>query len=367
VGHVRFGILGPLLAEVGTTPVDVGGVKQRILLAALLLSPNQVVSTDRLVELLWSDRANERAKATLHVNVAKLRKTLAVAAPAASASLATVRPGYRLTVSEDTLDLLAFGAAVERARTARDLGHLDEASSHFADALRLPRGALLADLGDQDFVAVEAHRFDLTLVTVVTDHFDAELRLGRHAEILTALERSVDEHPLDERLCGLLMIALYRSGRPSDALERARVLRTQLREGLGTEPGPQLARLEQRVLRHDPSLAAPGGSIGTQDASVTRSRPSRTPIRAAIILDGERLPLVRSVTTIGRRSDRTIVVSDRDASRNHAEIRRAADGFLLVDVGSTNGTRVNGHWVRDHRLESGDEIEIGTTILRFEE
>jgi DNA-binding SARP family transcriptional activator len=296
--------------------------------------------------------------------VAKLRKAL-TRSDEGGQQVETVRPGYRLNVDPSRLDLLEFNAIAVEAREAMASGELDLASRLFAGALGLPRGALLADLADEEFVFQEAQAYERTLMSVTTDAYDCEVQRGRHVEVLGDLERLSAENPLDERLCSLLMVALYRSGRQVEALATYRRLRKTLADELGIEPGPEIQDLELQVLNHDPVLTIrqPRRQIDESPPTVTRS--SRLASAAYLDLEGERIVLSRIVTTIGRWPDRTVVVKDSDASRQHAEIRRTTDGFVLVDMGSTNGTSVNGQMVGTHLLAPGDEIEIGETILKF--
>ncbi len=362
--ELRFSILGPLRVERDGVAVDVGGPKQRLLLGVLLLSANKTVSVDRLIDLLWGDGSNERAQSTLHVYVAKLRKTLAPLGDGAS-PVETVRPGYRLNVAHEQVDLLVFHAAVAKARRSMAAGRLDAAAEEFKAALTLPRGSLLADLADEDFVFQETQAYESALLTAMSDYYDCEIQRGRHVEVLGDLQKVASENPLDERLCSLHMIALYRSGRQVEALSTYASLRTTLAEELGIEPGPEIQELEMKVLNHDPVLATRGFRSHLDEAPPTVTRSTRVHTTAFLLLDGLRIQLNRVVTTIGRLPDRAVVLHDPDASRQHAEIRRTAEGYLLVDMGSTNGTSVNGRRVSTHLLESGDDIEVGDTILTF--
>jgi len=204
-----------------------------------------------------------------------------------------------------------------------------------------------------------------TLTSVTSDAYDCEIQLGRHMEVLGDLERWVRENPLDERLCYLLMVALYRSGRQADALATYGRLRSTLAEELGIEPAPEIQDLELKVLNHDPDLSTARYRGHVLEAPPTVTRSSRVASGAYLELNGDEISLSRVVTTIGRLPDRDVVVQDSDASRQHAEIRRTAEGFLLVDLGSTNGTSVNGRVVGTHLLKPGDQIEIGDVVLRF--
>lgn len=362
--RLRFSVLGPLRVERDGVEVDVGGPKQRLLLGALLLSANRTVSVDRLIDLLWGESATERAQPTLHVYVAKLRKALGDGGDTPRL-IDTVRPGYRLNLVVEQLDLLEFHELAAAARESVERLDFEAASKAFGKARHLPRGRMLADLADEDFVAEEVQAFERTQLAVTTDALDCELRRGRHGEVLGDLQRLVSQNPLDERLCGLLMLALYRSGQQVEALATFKRLRSTLAEELGIEPNPEIQDLELKVLNHDPVLATAMGQRAIGDLPPTVTRSSRISGGGYLEMEGERFELTRVVTTIGRMPDRSVVLSDPDASRHHAEIRRDAEGFVLVDVGSTNGTSVNGRRVSSHVLQSGDLIEIGDAKIAF--
>lgn len=362
-GRLQFAVLGPLRVERGGAEVDIGGPRQRLLLAALLLSANRTVSVDRLIDLLWGETPSDRSLPTLHVYVAKLRKALG----GGSGVVETVRPGYRINVDPKQVDLLRFDDTSNRARQAVTAGDLDTGAELFRETLEIPRGELLADLADEDLVFQETQAYRRKLATVTADAFDCEIRRGRHTEILGDLERLVIDNPLDERLCGLAMLALYRSGQQTEALAAYRRLRTTLGEELGIEPGPELQDLELKMLNHDPTLANSGMPSRLTEASPTVTRSSRLPATARLEIDGKRIDLRRVVTTIGRLHDQAVVIDDSDVSRRHAEIRRTSEGFVIHDVGSTNGTSVNGERVASHLLASGDEIAVGDTVIVFEE
>jgi len=363
----RFSILGPLTVECDGAPVDIGGPKQRLLLGVLLLAAGQVVASDRLIDRLWQSPDADRTASTLHVGIAKLRRSLAAGAGANVPIIETVRPGYRIHVDESSLDLLRFRALADRARREMAGGDLRSACQGFREALALRRGELLADLADEALVREEAVHLERTMTGVAIDAYRCDLQLGRHAEAVAGLGRLFNEHPFDERLCGLLMVAQYRAGQQAQALEVARRLRQHLADELGVEPGPEITELERQILQHDPALAAPRVDSGTLDDRSTLVRSSRTPPTASLRIGDRQVPITRTVTTIGRRRDQAVMVPDPDVSRHHAEIRMTDDGFLLIDIGSTNGTRVNGVRISQHPLEDGEVIEVGSTRMVFEQ
>jgi SARP family transcriptional regulator, regulator of embCAB operon len=363
----RFSILGPLAIERDGTAVDVGGPKQRLLLGLLLLAAGQVVASDRLIGDLWQPAHIDRSTSTLHVSIAKLRRALAEGASHDVSIIETVRPGYRITVDESTLDLIQFRALADRARRDMAGGDLDGASARFREALALRRGELLADLAHEPVVREESVHLERTMTGLAIDAYRCDLRLGRHAEAVAGLGRLFDEHPFDERLCGLLMVAQYRAGRQADALEVARHLREHLADELGVEPGPEISELERRILQHDPLLAAPRLEADVLDANSTLVRSSRTAPTASLRIGDRHIPITRTVTTLGRRRDQAVMVPDPDVSRHHAEIRMTDEGFWLIDIGSTNGTSVDGVRISQHLLGDGDLIQVGSTRMVFEQ
>ena len=231
-----FRILGPLEVAENGRALDLGGPKQRALLAMLLLHAGEVVSTDRLIDALWEDDPPETAPKALQVYVSQLRKTLG------RERLETRLPGYRLRLEGDELDAWRFRELLDAAR-------LDE-------ALALWRGPPLADVAASRFAQAEIARLDELRLTALEARFERELALGGHAQLVGELEAQVQANPLRERLRGQLMLALYRSGRQADALDAYQDARRALTEELGLEPGRELRELQQRILRQDGSLDA---------------------------------------------------------------------------------------------------------------
>lgn len=248
---MEFRILGPVAAADGDRQITLGGVKQRSLLALLLIHRNEAVSTDRLVDELWGERPPETAQKTVQVYVSHLRKLLG------DGRIETHGHGYALRVEDGELDLDRFEALVERARQEEP----PAAAATLREALSLFGGEPLQDLAYEPWAQTEISRLQELRLAALEERIDAELALGRHARLVPELEALVREQPLRERLRAQLMLALYRSGRQADALETHRQGRALLDERLGLEPGPDLRELEQRILRHDPSLAAPAAPL----------------------------------------------------------------------------------------------------------
>jgi DNA-binding SARP family transcriptional activator len=240
-----FRLLGPLevLSE-HDQPVALGGVKQRSLLAALLLQANEVVSSDRLIDQLWGAAPPATAAKSIQVYVYRLRKALG------EQRLVTQPPGYLLRVERSDVDLGRFEQLVSEAGRAAP----DGAARKLGDALALWRGPALADLAYEPFAQVEIARLEEMRLAVLEQRIDADLALGRHAELVGELEALAARHPLRERLRAQLMLALYRSARQAEALDAYRAARRELQEELGLDPSAELKQLEQAILRQDPEL-----------------------------------------------------------------------------------------------------------------
>ncbi|MGY1618902.1 BTAD domain-containing putative transcriptional regulator [Geodermatophilus sp. SYSU D00691] len=346
-------VLGPLEVHAGGGPLPLGGRKQRLLLAALLLAAGRTVSADRLVDLLWGEEANDKVRNTLQVHVSTLRKLLT----AGGSGLTVVRrePGYALEVPADQLDLLRFRAAVESGRAALRRGRAAEAVADLDEALGLWRGAALADLADEPGLQAELAALAEERLAAVGTRMEAHLALGRHAEVVPELADTVGAAPLDEHLRALLVLALYRSGRAADALAVLREGRRVLSEELGADPGPELRDLERAVL-------------ATEDLrGVEReSRPFLLFRDAAgeqrvVVLD-----VARSPVTIGRAPGNAVTLGwDPEVSRTHARLEWCRLGWVLVDS-SRNGSLVDGTVVRGRRLlRDGAVVRVGETALLF--
>jgi DNA-binding SARP family transcriptional activator len=240
-----FRILGPLEVEADARVLPIGGRQPRALLTILLLDANRIVSRDRLMEALWGDEPPERAANALQVYVSQLRKALG------ARQIETRAPGYRLRVERDDHDLGRFETLVERAR--------DEADSRrraalLSEALSLWRGLPLAEFREEPFARAAGRRLVELRLGALEQRIEAELELGEHARLVTELEELVEQEPLREWPRRQLMLALYRSGRQAEALERYRSGRKLLVGELGIEPSPRMHELERAILRHDPAL-----------------------------------------------------------------------------------------------------------------
>ena len=271
---MRFSMLGPLQIGVGGHELTVAGPKQRALLLFLLLHRNEVVSSDRIIDALWGEESTEREDATLRVHISHLRSALEPDRPKGSdpTVLVTEAAGYVLRVEPDDVDVDRFERLTDEGRSvmADDPG---SAADLLGTAIELWRGEPLEDVAYEEFAQLEIRRLTDLRQAATEDLLEARLAAGDHHSVVTELEAMLREHPLRERLYGLLMLAQYRSGRQADALRLFQRAERVLGEELGTEPSPQLRRLEEQILLHDPRLEPPerarGASAGTAPLEAT--------------------------------------------------------------------------------------------------
>jgi DNA-binding SARP family transcriptional activator len=240
---VEFGLLGTLEVRTAEGPLPLGPPKQRALLALLLLHSSRVLARERLIDELWGEAPPGAVVKAVQAYVSQLRKVL----PAGM--LVTRPPGYVLEVEPAAVDLRRFEQLVAGARASEPA----RASALLHEALGLWRGPALAEFGEEPFARVEAARLEELRQDALEERIEADLALGRHAELVGELEALVAARPRRERLHGQLMLALYRSGRQAEALEAYHGARAALDE-LGLEPGEALRELERRILTHDASL-----------------------------------------------------------------------------------------------------------------
>jgi DNA-binding SARP family transcriptional activator/Tfp pilus assembly protein PilF len=251
---VKFRILGPLEAAAGGHPLDLGGMRQQTVLATLLLEPRRVVTTARLMQAIYGDEPPITSRSQVQICISALRRLFA--GHGRSDVISTHSQGYIIQVSDEQIDSLRFEDLVRQAREARATEDLHRAVDLYREALALWRGPVLNGIQSRLVQAV-ANRFTEHRITVGEDCLQLELDLGRHREIVGELAELVEADPLRERLRGLLMIALYRSGRQAEALQVYRTGRRIMIDELGIEPNEQLQRLEHAILTSDQTLAAP--------------------------------------------------------------------------------------------------------------
>jgi DNA-binding SARP family transcriptional activator len=264
-----FRVLGPLEVAEHDRSLALGGLKQRSLLAGLLLNANEVVSTDRLIDHLWGRAPPRSAAKAIQVYVSRLRKTIG------NGRLATHAHGYVLRVDRAEFDLARFESLVARARTAAP----PSAAATLREALDLWRGPPLSDLAYEPFAQAEIARLEELRIAALEQRIDADLEAGNHVWLVGELEALIAAHPLREHLRAQLMLALYRSARQAEALEVYRSARREFAELLGLEPSDEMKRLEQAILRQDPELELPAARPPQTPAPTSRS-----PDRALLIV-----------------------------------------------------------------------------------
>ena len=245
---MEFLLLGPLEVRDGSRRVPLGGVRQRSVLALLLLDANRVVPADRIVDELWGETPPATALTAVQVYVSRLRKALGHEA------IETREPGYVLEAGAATHDLLRFEANAAAGRKAIASGDLAGGAALLRAALGEWRGPALADLAREPFAYRAADRLEELRLATLEERIEAELALGRHADVLDELNALVTANPLREGPRSQLMLALYRAGRQAEALEVYRAGRQALVEALAIEPGAELRRLELAILAQDPAL-----------------------------------------------------------------------------------------------------------------
>jgi DNA-binding SARP family transcriptional activator len=253
-GVLDFRILGPLEVIADGSPIPLGGPKQRATLAILLLNANRVVSVDRLADDLYAGAAPVTAVTQVQRQISELRRLLGP-----GHGIETRAPGYVLRLEPEQLDLQRFERLVADAGSPLERGDEEGAADLLRTALELWRGPPLSDLGYESFAQPAIGRLEEIRLAALEQRIEAELELGRHAQLLGELEQLVAENPLQERFAEQLMRALYASGRQAEALHVYRAARQRLVEALGLEPTTRLQALERAILSHDPALEPAGG------------------------------------------------------------------------------------------------------------
>jgi DNA-binding SARP family transcriptional activator/tetratricopeptide (TPR) repeat protein len=258
-----FRILGPLEVREGDQPIPLAGGRQRAVLALLILNANETVSTDRLVEELWGERAPATAPKVVQNHVSQLRRALG------DGLLVTHGAGYTLRLEPGSVDLDRFERLLQEGRRALAGGDAEQASDLLSQALSLWRGPPLADFAFESFAQTEIARLEERRLVALEERIDADLALGRHADLVGELEALVRDHPRRERLHCQLMLCLYRSGRQAEALDVYQAARKALVEELGIDPGRRLRELHQAILRQDPALELAGAGPAAEPTPET--------------------------------------------------------------------------------------------------
>ncbi|MFK4036958.1 BTAD domain-containing putative transcriptional regulator [Nonomuraea wenchangensis] len=253
---VAFRVLGPVEAYEHDDGLDLGGLRQRAVLARLLVARGQVVPVDTLLYDLWDDDAAKGAQSGLQVYISRLRRVLEPGRPRGGPNrlLVTVASGYALRVASEQVDALRFEQLVRAAGEHLEEADPQSARGRLEKALGLWRGTPYSDFADQQWAEAEVNRLTELRLVARERHSDTGLRLGLHAETVPDLEALTTEHPLREEGWRLLALGLYRCGRQGDALAALRRARNILADELGIDPGPALRKLESDILAQSPEL-----------------------------------------------------------------------------------------------------------------
>lgn len=270
---MEYRILGPLEVEGPGGRLRIRGAKTTALLAALLTEPNHVISVERLIDSVWGEEPTEGALNTLHVSVSRLRRTLTQGAQDQRVRLVTHTSGYLLRLDRGELDLEVFRERVQCGRTGAAAGKFQDAEREFEAAVAMWRGPALATV-QRPFATALASVLDDERLDALEWLMEVRLALGRDAELIPDARNLLIANPLRERLRGLLMTALYRSGRQTEALEVFREAREELVKELGIEPGPELQLLHRRILNNDETLLARTEAQAAPKVRIPRQLPA---------------------------------------------------------------------------------------------
>jgi DNA-binding SARP family transcriptional activator/tetratricopeptide (TPR) repeat protein len=271
---MEFRALGPIELWSAGQRQDLGPARARCILAMLLLSPRTIMPADLLIDRLWDMRPPPKARESLSVYIARLRSSLRQAVGDGAQLVGRAR-GYMLEVDPEAVDIHRFRRLRRQATALAASGEHEHAAALLREADALWRGEALAGIGG-DWVARMRESLEEERRAAIVERVGCDLEVGRHADLVSEIRHLLAQYPLDETLVAYQMTALYRSGRPADALGLYRETRGRLIDEQGTEPGPALAELHQRVLRGDPGLAArPPGHSGL--AAPPDTLPPETP------------------------------------------------------------------------------------------
>jgi DNA-binding SARP family transcriptional activator/transcriptional regulator with XRE-family HTH domain len=244
---LRFAVLGPVRAWSADQPLDTGPPKQRALLAVLLLSAGRIASAERLIDALWGDEPPPLARAALRTYVSRIRRALGPGV------LISESGGYTIPLPAQDLDLTHAQGLCTQAEKAHAAGDLHMARSLLQQALNQWASEALTGLPGP-YAAAERRRLEEWRLQILQACLEMDLMLGCHGQVVSELIALTVRRPFDERLRALLMLALYRSDRQADALNLYAETRKMLSEELGVDPGQELAKIYELILRNDPAL-----------------------------------------------------------------------------------------------------------------
>jgi DNA-binding SARP family transcriptional activator len=352
-----FRILGPLEVLDNGRSLALAGSKSRALLALLLLHANETLTTDRLIDELWGERAPAGAAKTLQMHISRLRKTLAGPDGSGRASpIVTRERGYELALDPDQLDSHRFERLLARGRAELAGDRADSAAQALEEALALWRGDPLADLAYEPFALAEIARLEDLRVAALEQLMEAKLALGSHVEVVEQLEVLIGEHPYREGLRAQLMLALYRSDRQADALQAYQDARKTLVDELGIEPGGRLRALERAILAQDPGL-----HLFVRDGPAAAEGTADTPRRVFVGRTGELAELAAALDGACAGRGRLILLAgepgigkSRLADELSEQARARGASVLVGRCWEAGGAPAYWPWIQALRMLIGD-------------
>ena len=354
---MEYRILGPLEVLDDRGPVALGTLKERIVLAALLLRANESVSRERLIDDLWGESPPPTATKAVNVYVSQLRKTLA---RDGAGAITTLAGAYRLDVGPERLDALRAQRLVTRARESAAAGEVESAAELFRAALELWRGRTLADVAFESLGRVEVEQLEELRVAALIERIDCDLALGRHAELIGELQLLVREHPLRERFRAQQMLALYRADRQAEALEAYQQARRELLGGLGIEPGESLQRLQQGILQHDPALElAP--AIAAPGEPARPAEDGRRPLTRLVLAEDHYLLREGLRRLLETQPDLEIAAVCEDLESLLAAVEAERPDVVVTDIRMPPGNLDEG--IRAAERLRNDHPDVGVVVL----
>lgn len=356
---LEFSVLGPLEVARAGQLLRLGGERQRGLLALLLLDANRPVSADRLIDALSGPDPAPNAANALQVAVSRLRKVLG---DENGELLVTRIRGYELCVEPEQIDLVRFERLAAEGTAAVEAGDAAAAAATLREALALWRGPALADIASLDFLQPEIRRLGELRLAAVMERIDADLALGRGQELVAELESLTREGPLQERLRGQLMIALYRAGRQVDALAVYRDIRDLLAEELGLEPSRALRELERRILEHDPALLPP--SDVRPEAAAVRLRRRRRRWPAVVLVTVVAAAAAGIALGVSGGGDSPVVVKPGSIVRVDLESNRIVEAIPVGREPQALVADKDAVWTASERDQTLSRVDLGTRRVK---
>ncbi|HEY2577508.1 MAG TPA: BTAD domain-containing putative transcriptional regulator [Streptosporangiaceae bacterium] len=337
--RIEFCLLGPMVVRSGGAVIPVPGGKLRAVLAALLLSQGQAVSLEDLAETLWGPGPPPTARVTIQNHVMRLRRALG----AEGARITTRPPGYRIRADASELDVSRFETMLSAARAAARNQSWDSAAREAREALALWRGEPLADVDSQLLAMREVPRLAELRLQALETRVSADLRLGRHAEVITELRQLTSAYPLREQLHADLMLALYRADRQAEALAAYQHARKVLVDEIGSEPGTRLQEVHRRILAADPALIMQEATPATANTAPAVPRELPPAVHAFTGRADQLAALTSLLNTASGERPRTVIISAISGTAGvgktalamhwaHQVAARFPDGQLYVNL-----------------------------------